>query len=66
MKYGKQKTGRQQLKWEDCVKWDVRKTEWEDEQREKAAGREEGKWTTAGAAVQELASPVYKYNMILP
>ena len=45
---------RPQLRWEDCVKKEVRKAEEEDKRREKAADREQGKDNSWGSeATQE-------------
>ena len=50
--------GTPQLRWEDCVKRDVRKAEEEDKWREKAVDRERWKGITAGA-VQQFSSSLY-------
>ena len=43
---GSRKRGRPQLRWEDCVKRDLRKEEEEDKWREKANNRDQWKQIT--------------------
>ena len=50
--YGKR--GRPQLRWDDCLKRYVRKTEEDDRWREKAADREKWKGITAGEVQQYM------------
>ena len=46
---GSRKRGRLHLRWEDCLKRDVRKAEEDDKWREKAVNREKWEMTTAKA-----------------
>ena len=47
------KRGRQLLRWKDCIKTGVRKTE-DDDKSEKAADRESWKGITAGSVQQYM------------
>ena len=51
-----QKKGKLQLKWEDCVKRDVRLAEEDDTWREKAANREKWKGIRARAFIKGAAA----------
>ena len=62
---GCRKRGRPQLRWEDCVKRDLRKAEEEEKWREKANNRDQWKRITKVAYIgvaNRPASPIHKGN----
>ena len=64
MQEGCRKRGRPQLRWEDCVKRDLRKAEEEEKWREKANNGDKWKQSLASAAILFIVqvSPCLCYN----